>query len=115
MGRYAWYCGNSGFALHPVRRRRPNSFGFFDMYGNVAEWVLDSATWRHPMTRRVLVTTNTYQDEISDPASTEGEKRIFRSGGGNQSARQQRATNRSMFDPDVRRNFIGFRIVKMVR
>ena len=39
----AWYFENSGFRTHPVGTRKPNAWGFRDMLGNVAEWVLD--TW----------------------------------------------------------------------
>ncbi|WP_088342057.1 formylglycine-generating enzyme family protein [Robiginitalea sediminis] len=38
---YAWYGANSGGAYHPVGEKRPNPLGLYDIYGNVAEWVLD--------------------------------------------------------------------------
>lgn len=37
----AWYKGNSGGTHHPVARKAPNSFGLFDMHGNVQELVND--------------------------------------------------------------------------
>ena len=33
----AWYRSNSGNRTHPVGQKRPNSFGLYDMYGNVYE------------------------------------------------------------------------------
>jgi formylglycine-generating enzyme required for sulfatase activity len=38
---FAWYRENSGGSAHPVATRRPNPWGLYDLYGNVAEWCLD--------------------------------------------------------------------------
>ena len=41
LGRYAWYSGNATTTM-PVGLKEPNPWGFYDMCGNVVEWVYDS-------------------------------------------------------------------------
>jgi hypothetical protein len=41
LGDYAWFKDNAGGTAHPVGQKKPNPWGLYDMYGNVAEMVRD--------------------------------------------------------------------------
>jgi formylglycine-generating enzyme required for sulfatase activity len=41
LGEYAWFGDNSGGTPNAVKLRKPNDWGLYDMYGNVAEWCDD--------------------------------------------------------------------------
>jgi len=41
IGDYAWYKDNGGAKSHPVGQKKPNPWGFYDIYGNVCERISD--------------------------------------------------------------------------
>ena len=42
LGDYAWYANNSNGQSHPIRRKRCNAWGLFDMHGNAMEYTNSS-------------------------------------------------------------------------
>ncbi|MEE1181657.1 MAG: SUMF1/EgtB/PvdO family nonheme iron enzyme [Treponema sp.] len=40
----AWYVDNYDRKLHPVAQKKPNSYGLFDLYGNVSEFAYETGT-----------------------------------------------------------------------
>ncbi len=87
---HAWYSENYHFfqLLYPVAQKRPNPWGLYDMYGNVAEWVADFR-WNYPAT------------PATDPLGTDaGALRVLRGGQSVVSAGGCRSASRSLYRPD---------------
>ena len=101
LGAYGWYSDNSGGTTHPVGGKQPNSFGVYDLYGNVWEWVAD----RYGAYPR---------DPVTDPSDSSwgGTHRVNRGGGWNNTAHYCRAANRNGNSPDHRRRNLGFRLAR---
>ena len=38
LGDFAWFEGNSEETTHPVKSKKPNAWGLYDMLGNAVEW-----------------------------------------------------------------------------
>jgi formylglycine-generating enzyme required for sulfatase activity len=41
LDKVAWYKGNSEEQVHPVGKKQPNAWGFYDILGNTGEWCID--------------------------------------------------------------------------
>lgn len=87
---------------HPVGRKLPNSFGIYDMHGNVCEWVQDR--WH-----------SNYNGAPSDGSAWEdgdSSDRVLRGGSWSDLARICRSANRHWQAPRNRLNYVGFRLLR---
>ncbi len=104
LGDYGWYDKNSEGKTHLVGQREPNSWGLYDMHGNVWEWVQDE--WHV-----------NYDDAHTDGRAWEsgdGADRVIRGGSWSYDARNCRSALRSHLDPRRRTYSLGFRILQEV-
>ena len=100
LGDYAWYNINSASRTHPVAKKKPNTWGIHDMYGNVWEWCQDG-----------------YDDypsgKVTDPQGLPAaQHRVLRGGSWIDNAGILRSAFRGADYPVVRSNDIGFRLVR---
>jgi formylglycine-generating enzyme required for sulfatase activity len=97
----AWYSSNSGSKTQPVGQKKPNGFGLYDMSGNVWEWCAD---W---------YSSDYYKSSPSSnplgPSS--GSNRVLRGGGWSGNAGLCRVSYRYYYDPEIRSDNYGFRLV----
>ena len=102
LNEVGWYDKNSDKKTHPVGQKQPNTWGFYDMHGNVWEWCLDRCDDNGK--------ADTYTDGIKDPLSTQGSSRVFRGGSKSVTARECRSAGRNYYGPGSRYDDLGFRV-----
>ena len=102
IGEVAWYDGNSGKKTHPVKGKRANELGLYDMSGNVSEWCND--WW-----------VNYSSGAQTNPKGPDGPvylySRVMRGGSWSFYAEGCRVSCRSHYTQDDRMGNIGFRLV----
>ena len=120
---YAWFADNSEQKLHPVGSLKPNPWGLYDMYGNVAEWTLD----QYQADAYAAIS-----DQAIDPwrKPTALHPRTVRGGSYQDDAEELRSSNRiesdlqwKKRDPQIPKSFwwntdspfVGFRIVRPMK
>jgi formylglycine-generating enzyme required for sulfatase activity len=100
-----WYGSNSDYKTHEVGKKPANAWGLYDMHGNVTEWAWD---WFGSYDTDVGAGT-----DPKGPAS--GSSRACRGGSYNDGMRSAyRLNNYYTYygDPSIRRDHLGFRVVR---
>ena len=96
----AWFTGTSGNKVHAVGGKKPNDWGFYDMYGNVREWCLD---WSGAY--------DTSDSPTVDPKGpTSGSYRVIRSSYYYNGAKGMRSAFRESQAPGTADTTYGFRL-----
>ncbi len=101
LDEHAWYTANSNRTPEEVRLKLPNSWGLFDMHGNVAEWCADGFDANAYSLRR---------KEVKDPFVEMGTERVNRGGSWRVIAGDCRSSRRGVNLPDFRGDSLGFRV-----
>lgn len=96
----AWYGANSGLGTRPVRGKRPNPFGLFDMLGNVYEWC---EGWYGAYSAAPAI-------DPRGPRS--GSFRVLRGGSWSSRARSVRAARRYAYAPGNHVGSLGLRLAR---
>jgi formylglycine-generating enzyme required for sulfatase activity len=102
---YAWFADNSQSKTHPSGTRKPNPWGLYDMHGNVYEWVEDDYHDNYK---------NAPDDGSSWVDDPRGTLRVIRGGSWFNDSQYCRSANRYSISPNLRLNFIGFRLARSV-
>jgi formylglycine-generating enzyme required for sulfatase activity len=98
LDEYAWHYPRSK-ETHPVGQKKPNSWGLYDMHGNVWEWTQD---WYK---------TYYAASALIDPAGPpSGVDRVYRGGSWRVRFGYCRVAYRNHRPPDFRGNSLGFRL-----
>jgi len=87
LDKIAWYIVNSGEETHPAGKMLPNSFGLYDMLGNVFEWCQD---WYGKYKSK---------PDIDPKGPLSGQERIIRGGSWFNYSSSARASSRGFHEP----------------
>ncbi len=105
LGEYAWYGDNSEKKTHPVKQKKSNGLGLYDMSGNVWEWVSD---WYN-----ASYYEGSPKNNPNGPSS--GSEHALRGGSWLDNPKRFRLTSRSWHYPVYRDNRFGFRLASSAR
>ncbi len=89
LGEYAWFWDNSRGSTHPIKTKKPNPWGFYDMSGNVKDWCWNLYSPRAQ--DLYAVRGGSWKDDLST---------------------YLKVAYRDFNSPDYRCNYLGFRVAR---
>jgi formylglycine-generating enzyme required for sulfatase activity len=103
LANHAWFAPNADLTVHPVGQKLPNSWGLYDMEGNVWEWCQD---WLGELSGGAVI------DPTGPPSNPIGWK-VIRGGGYDFGESDCRSARRDFFGshPALTDSDLGFRVV----
>ena len=109
LDRYVWYYVSSNLGgSRPVGTLKPNDFGLFDIYGNVAEWCQDQI-WRYPLD---VAGKTVAPDQEKDIVVRDDTMMMFRGGGFEYVPHMLRSAARDRTQPNWQNYQLGFRVAR---
>ncbi len=102
LNEYAWYAENSGSKTHSISQKKPNSWGLYDVHGNVWEWVQDE--WHEDYNGAPSDGTVWEDGDSSD--------RVSRGGSWYCNTEFCRSAGRFRREPESRFGNLGFRLLR---
>lgn len=102
LDEYAWFTDNSDGELHPVKQKKPNGAGLYDMSGSVWEWTEDYFDFDYYQT-----------SPKKDPYGADVSLwKVIRGGSYVEETHKIRTLFRFAIEPTLRLNNIGFRLAE---
>jgi formylglycine-generating enzyme required for sulfatase activity len=102
---HAQFWNSASGRTHAVGEKRPNPWGFYDMHGNVWEWVWDRYAEGYYL-----------RSPLASPRGpADGELRVLRGGSWSNDLRYLRSAHRNAYRPGHRSGNIGFRLVRLLK
>ena len=120
LSNHSWHLKNSRFQYQKVGQKSPNPFGFYDMHGNVWEWVLDQYSPPAEIASKEVI-----ENPLRVPNSLYS--RVVKGGSWDDGAKSHRSAARmgseeswKQQDPQIPKSvwyhtdalFVGFRVVR---
>ena len=117
---YAWYYDNSEDTYHKIGQKKPNPWGLYDIYGNVAEWTLDQYSAESYSTNVDILNNPLIVPVTEYPCAVRGGSYYDYKEDLRSAARMASNENWKMRDPQFPKSkwwntdapFVGFRIVR---